>query len=471
MIDDADRDARDVIQLLAGGSTFFLAGEEPERQFRDVSEHVRKAVALAGHRTPSVAVVDRTSLWRTTQLLAGERGSADPFIALADLATVLGAAIFDDRIVVLGDNETAGIAASANELLGLDNAIRLISSSADPDGQPADIILSFLAEQLMARAIEDLQTAASENADWIEWLEENWKQLLPGLTDFPSYARLYDVIDKYKESSYDVYDLFNITGEAWRFSFEDPGELVLDNDLRAMFYERVVDCLRTFLTEADMGPSVHYAGGCLRTPLMLARARRLETAYGTSISPTGMLQEMWSRFDAARAAASGVSSPIVLPFWADAIISRCKRPDDFRRVVPHYRAKAAAFRRRRRDIDLAIQEGNRKELEKLMHALRGDASGLVESVIKEGGQVAEKAVPVFTGLPIPGFGSAAGIAGKMLPRYLFRPHLQLLFNLGKDAGCLTRPLRRTLEIFKYPDAGAADPGKFLDQLGRIAWLT
>ena len=39
----------------------------------------------------SVAIVDRTALWRTTRLVSGDLGSNDPFIALADMATILGA--------------------------------------------------------------------------------------------------------------------------------------------------------------------------------------------------------------------------------------------------------------------------------------------------------------------------------------------------------------------------------------------
>jgi hypothetical protein len=35
----------------------------------------------------SVAIVDRTALWRTTRLVSGDLGSNDPFIALAELMT------------------------------------------------------------------------------------------------------------------------------------------------------------------------------------------------------------------------------------------------------------------------------------------------------------------------------------------------------------------------------------------------
>jgi hypothetical protein len=51
------------------------------------------------------------------------------------MATILGAVIFDDRVVVLGDEEIVDIAARANALLGLDDVIRPISFNPDPDGE------------------------------------------------------------------------------------------------------------------------------------------------------------------------------------------------------------------------------------------------------------------------------------------------------------------------------------------------
>ena len=83
----------------------------------------------------SVAIVDRTALWRTTRLVSGDLGSNDPFIVVADMATIFGAVIFDDRVVVFGDEEIVDIAARANALLGRDDVIRPISFNPDPDGE------------------------------------------------------------------------------------------------------------------------------------------------------------------------------------------------------------------------------------------------------------------------------------------------------------------------------------------------
>jgi hypothetical protein len=465
------RDALDAVVTLGG--PFMQEGPDEEERFRSIRERVRDAVAIPAQPSSSVAVVDRTSLWRTTQLLAGERGSGDPFIALADLATILGAAIFDDRIVVLGSDEIINIAASASELLGLDDVIHPIPFNPNPQTNTRqDWELSYLSEKLLFSALAELSRASEHDAEWIGSLRAKWREFLPELNDFPSYDyyRLVDLYDKYE--NYDVYDLFNIVGGEWKFSFEDPAELILDNDLRGLFYERLVQCLSIMLTQAGTGPSVRYVGGCLRAPMLLARAELARTPSHETVAPSGWLQRGWTDSDSM----SGGSrlrgmNPIVLPFWADAVISACERPEDFKRVVRRYRERARAFRKRRGEIDLAIQEGNMNELEKLGRALQGDVSSFSSDIVAAGGQTLENAIPLVTGFPVPGIALATGSIAKLLPRYIFRPHLRLLMSLSKNARSLTRPLHRTVRIFNYPQARDADPGRFLKQLGRIAWLT
>jgi hypothetical protein len=443
-----------------------------EEQFRNIRERVRQAVDVPAQPSSSVAVVDRTSLWRATRLLSGERGSGDPFIALADLATVLGAAIFDDRIVVLGDEEIIEIATSANELLGLDDVIRPILSSPNPSAHPDEMALSLLAEQFVGSAVMELADAYGRDANWIGWLRRSWKELLPGLSDFPAYdqGRLWNVADKYKEQPWDVYDLFNVMGGEWQFSFDDPSELILDNDVRGLFYERFVQCLSVMLTEAGAGPAVHYAGGCLRSPMLLTRAEFARTASRDPTTPSGWLQQRWTVLESAGVLGSGGANPIVLPFWADAVIAECRHPEDFKQVVKRYRDKAAAFRRRRGSIDLAMQEGDENKLRQLIGALRGDvpsAPSDIGAILGKGGEVAL----TIAGSSAPGVAGVAEVAAKLLPPYLFRPHLRLLMRLGKNAHSLTRPLHRTLKIFNYAQARDTDPSHFLQRLGRIAWLT
>jgi hypothetical protein len=464
------KEARDALSAVLRTGGYSSAWEPDEEKFRSLRERVRQAVAVTAQPSTSVAVIDRTALWRTTQLLAGERGSSDPFIALADLATILGAAIFDDRIVVLGNEEIIDITTSANELLGLDDVIRPILSNPDEKGvDPDAYTLSLLAEQLVASAVQELEHASEQDANWIGLLRGKWKELLPGLSDFPAYRGLLTTAEKYKQ--YDTYDLFNIVGGEWKFSFEDPAELILDNDLRGLFYERLVQALSVMLTQASGGPAVHYAGGCLRAPMLLTRAELVRTASREPTAPSGWLQQRWTVLESAGILGSGGVNPIVLPFWADAVISQVERPEDFKSVVKRYRAKAEGFRKRRGKIDLAMQQGNLNELRRLIAALRGDVPALPSDIAEIAGRAGDTALTIadssFSGIP----GVAGAAAKLLLPPYLFRPHLRLLMRLGKNARSLTRPLSRTLTIFKYAEVRDTDPSNFLEQLGRVAWLT
>jgi hypothetical protein len=402
-------------------------------------------------------------LWRTTRLVSGDLGSNDPFIGLADMATILGAVIFDDRVVVLGDEEIVDIAARANALLGLDDVIRPISFNPDPDGeQPSDRTFSALIESLFLSAQAELVRASSEGADWLERLRQSWAELLPGVREFPAYhdAGFYEVIDKYKDQPYDLYDLFNIAGGEWKFSFEQLDELILDNDLRGLYYERVVQCFTAMLTEGRTGPSVHYASGGLRSPMLLARAKYAATPFRESTTTIGRLQQSWKALESANALAAASAEPFVLPFWGDAALAGCRRPEDLPRVVSRYRSKARGFRRRRGELDRAIHEGDTERLDLRVLALRGDASklslGVTSSVGVAVGVVSEVASALFVPTPLPGIGTGSGFLAERLarivPAYLFRPHLHGLMSLGKDARSRDGSLARAADLFELPSA-------------------
>ena len=61
-------------------------------------ERICAEMGVGGRTAGSCAIVDRSSVYRVTSLLEGAvDDTIDPFIALADLATIVGAVIFDDR--------------------------------------------------------------------------------------------------------------------------------------------------------------------------------------------------------------------------------------------------------------------------------------------------------------------------------------------------------------------------------------
>lgn len=450
-------------------------------RFPGAQEQVRQAVDVRAKDSSSVAIVDRTALWRTTSLLSGELDAIDPFMALADLATILGAVIFDDRVIVLGDEETVGLAARANGLLGLESVIR--PTGFDPYAPEAsdDRSSSALMQELpLLSAQRELVRASRERAQWLDLLRGNWEKLLPGVRQFPAHheGRVLEAIEMYKDMPYDNYQLFIIEDREWRFSSEPLDNIIIDNDFRALYYERLVQCFTAMVTDDDAGPSVHYASGCLRSPMLLARAKYAAGPFREPTTTIGRLQQSWEALESANALAAASTQSLVLPFWADAVLAASRRPADIPRIVSKYRSQARGFRKRRNELDGAIQNGDTNQLEQRVLALRGDASKLSREVTSTlgaaAGFVAEVASWLFVPVPVPGIGAASAFGverlARMVPAYLFRPHLHVLMSMGKDARSMTRPLARAAELFELPSARGTTPSIFLEGLGQVAWV-
>jgi hypothetical protein len=148
------------------------------------------------------------------------------------------------------------------------------------------------------------------------------------------------------------------------------------------------------------------------------------------------------------------------------------------RVVSRYRSKARRFRRRRGELDRAIQNGDAKHLDQQVLALSGDASKLSQDVTSSLGAAAgvasEVASAIFLPTPLPGIGTGSGLLAERLarivPAYLFRPHLHVLMSLGNDARSMRRPLARAADLFGLDSARGTKPSAFLKGLGRVAWI-
>ena len=443
-----------------------------------IQERVRDSVQPPRGAGTSIAVLDRTSVHRTITLLEGEDTPTDPFIAFADLATVIGAAIFDDRLVLLGEETwTPEAAAQANELLGLQDAIRAITYNPDRGAlEEPDHSLAEIADLLTGPVLDDLIAASESRSEWIGWLRSYWAELLPRVT-FPDHdwASLSDVIDRYKYH-YDEYDVFNISGDAWAVSSGDPQDLILDNDFRGLFYLRFVDLLATILGSDQHHPSVHYVGGCLRAPVIRAQARlaALSTEQPTA-SPAAWLQQIWRELEGIRM----TQSPILFPFWMDAVLASSSRLSDIGKVVGDLRGHAKPFRRRRNEMTQAVRYGKSKDLGKLIAALHGDAEQL-SSELRRRGEAVQKSVgkaaelvpfpllpTVIDAIPV---GTLASIGTK-----IFRPDLRFVIRLSQDAQQTRRSLTKFVDLFPLSkearQARATEPSDFLKAVGEIAWMS
>jgi hypothetical protein len=440
---------------------------------------MRGQLDLPRRAAGSFALVDRTSLYRTSKLLQGDGVPIDPFLGLADLGTVVGALLFDDTVVVLGDHETAALASFASELLGLEEPIRALSFDPDIEGDPnitgslsdAETTLASLVDSLVGRAKGELDSASAANAPWMGRLRAHWESLLPGLNRFPPHHGefLHAVAEKYDGQTFDGYDLFNVEGDAWAFSSYDLDEIIVDNDLRALFYEQLCASLQLLLDESGRRPLFRYAGGCLRAPMQLARAGYARDLNADNRSGEAWLQEQWIALESRR------GEPLRLPFWLEAVLARCDQRSDFGPAVADIRRAARGFRARRGEITKALRYGETAELEKLEFALRGDVRNLTASMtggLRLALAPVNAAIRVFLPAAASETVSALGdSAVAPLAARMVRPDLRAILQVSEGARRYQRPLRRAAELFAWPRAELGEEARhFVEGLGTVAWI-
>jgi hypothetical protein len=142
---------------------------------------VRAEIESAKDETLSIAVVDRTALQRTINLISGQLGSGDPFIAFADFAAILGAVLFNDYVIALGNSEVDHLADDANKLFGLESVIRPVSFAFTQE----DSAIGNLVNALIDNAHDVMRDASTVSAAWLGVLRSYWRQLLPASAEFP----------------------------------------------------------------------------------------------------------------------------------------------------------------------------------------------------------------------------------------------------------------------------------------------
>jgi hypothetical protein len=427
-------------------------------------------------RPKSVAIVDWTSLDHACHLLEGTLEDHDPFVALGDLASVAGAVIFYDRVAVL---DQGNVVARAQELFGARTIRGLSPGSGGADySTPARRMAEYL-DKVYRLAVRDLDTATRRGHDWIDRLRGYWRDVLPS-TPFPSHrssafgglgvryegSARSDDEDEESTSSYDRSGVFHPVDGAWRArSDRDLAELIADNDVRALFYERLAQGVEAMLSPgASKGPSVRYVGGCLRSPLLLARS----DTHVVAPAAEERLQRLWASIPQQEVVADQ------FPFWMDAILwrSRDGGPKDVQAAIREFRQEAKSFRAKRATVESRLRAGDPDASSELLQMLKGELPrfGSLEHLTKAGRAAARVVLPQLATEVLEGVASLGGTAMQRASVKLFRPHLWFVYRVGDAAAHARRSFDVASRVFSLPPYEVSRPRPFIERLGRIAWI-
>lgn len=422
----------------------------------------------------TIAVVDQTSLYNAVQLLNGGR-VFDPFVAILDLTSIIGAAIFYDTVLAIGAD---GLPTRVNDALGLENVFCEIQPRTLDSSMKGRWRIESVLSAMFEDAVHELDRGHRDEQQWMDALKTAWRGVLPQVAfpDHETHVILRDLGYSLSPGPRVLQAIFDRDTNIFRYA--DPHELeklIHYNNVRALFYEKVANMLGAVLSSDGSSLSVHYVGNCLRTPMAFARARLSESLLNSS-SPSveNWLQREW--------AAKYRASEFVVrtPLWLNAVLADVADRADFSRSVRRMRSAANGLRRRRQEIEVALARGDEKVMRDLRSALRGEsdefqrkAGEASKAVLSSADMVASAYLPpgtVRTLVQAAGrFGSDAetGWLGTLAQR-LFRPHLRFVQTLGKKAETTHKSLERMFELFELERAVADEPARFLTRLASIS---
>jgi hypothetical protein len=489
--DQPNPGAMRVVEELGTTSWDFGPAYEPQAKAAYIQQlgafrtEIREQVDVGRHSEPSVALVDWTSLDTTRQLLTADHDSLiDPFVALADLSAVIAALVFYDHVVALDPGHTAR---DVGALLGLDGVLHGVAPhSTEAGGDRMHLLLNAH----FVDAVAEFDRATRVREPWLDTLESGWKRILPGV-NFPSHkwdsfdTRLGYTASPDRKSGSNM--VFEAVGGSYlmRADGQEIADAILDNDVRALFYERLASTLGYILRDGDRGPRVRYVGGCLRSPLRSALTQRASdyVGQGTRSSPAeGWLQQYW------RDRYTTEQYPVRLPFWMGTLFERAHRlsggkdrPADVLRAIRDLRKAADPLRRRKAAIETEIRRGSISIAETFGAALERDAAALTpstEAVTIGGVEALGTAASIFIPAPAAGLLKAIAKAGasvsmpwiRRLSMRLFDPHLFFVFTATSDALEVRRALEAAFGIFRFRGGHAREPLAFMQAVNETAWF-
>lgn len=427
---------------------------------------LRRLAGLGGNAHPSIALVDWTALHHARLLVTEPNEVRDPFTALADLASVVAAVLFYDRVLVIPE------AAGADEALELGDLVRPMPITLP--GVPEGIFQELLdSHYFWARGQLQMASTAQDPPSWFSALAEAWAELLPGVT-LPSHD-----IDRYPDATFqssprrgDSNAVIFQRESAWTLS-RNLEHVILDNDLRALFYERLASTLQALLKDDTVEPSVQYVGGCLRSPLLLARAHAAEAALLPGRTPENWLQQSWQQLFQSQ------SHDVQAPFWLQAVLAASRDRREIPAALARLRRAGRAYRNHRQELSHAVVLQDLRTLRTAHSALAGDVQALTRAA-----QAAGAGVDVITStlkitapvVPTELISAAARAAGAQsgwlnkLAVRLFRPRLWFLVQLGIEAERGTNVLPHAARLFSFAGLDATEPSNFLTRIGRTTWI-
>ena len=344
----------------------------------------------------SVALVDWSALHNVATLFDAPSDIRDPFTAILDLATVVAALVFYDRVVCL---DYGSVCARVADHFALPNVLFGMDPGPSGHGPMHDMIEDYFDEAKI-----ELQRAARDGESWLARLAANWEHLLPSVSYPHDFEYMFDIVHGGDyEHGFDVArdNLFELRESEYQFLGDQLGDallqiLMLDNDRRSLFYEILLEQIRV-RWDPDRRMSFRYLSTCLRTPMKLARDEwAREQLAALKPAPEDWLQQEWTQL------VTRAQGSVRLPFWLGAALANSRARGDFPSAVVALREEAEGFRRRRHELENALFEGDLDRLEKLSAALRGDLNKVTESAARRASgslEVADSAFRVF--LPVP----------------------------------------------------------------------
>lgn len=428
---------------------------------------ISRQVDLGANPHPSIALVDWTSLHHARLLVEQPDEIRDPFVALANFASVVAAVLFYDQVLVIPD--TSG----ANDALGVGDLIRPLPTSLP--GVPEETFPALLNRHYWW-ARDQLERASTHPRppNWFTELAEAWSDLLPG-NPFPAHTREGYGEETFRSSPMrgDWHAVVFQRHSEWTLTL-DVAKVIVDNDLRALVYERLAATLQALLRDESRQPSVQYVGGCLRSPLLLARAQAAEAALLPAHTPENWLQQSWQQIFQQQ------SREVQAPFWLQAVLAASRDRQEIAPTLIKLRRAGRAYRKHRQELANSVAMQDRPALQSVFSALAGDVQALNRTAreVAGGALAVGKATLKITAPVVPSelIDEAARAAGSQsgwlntLGVRLFRPRLWLLVRLTRSAQHGSNILPHAAHLFGFAGIDAREPSAFLNRMGCTTWI-
>jgi|SRR5271166_996498 len=278
----------------------------------ELARYVHKTIVGPKKEIATVALIDWTTLYHVAALFEGKLEGVDPFVALADLSSMVAAALFYDRVVVINGEPHLYVVQQA---FNMDETLVSLRTDAfiEEDGYP--LLEAQLDDSFQAAAIGLCNMSTGHV--FLDSLNRSWQEMIPGVS-VPTNRNIQDVGWEFSGDKPDhLRQLFrpdSSLGGAWALRASE--ELITKSDVAALSYENLASTLTAAIADQPgHGPAVRYVGGVLRAPMQRAVRASWRATWDEKGPPAEAALNAWwqERFR---------ESPITpaFPFWISAIL-------------------------------------------------------------------------------------------------------------------------------------------------------